>query len=163
MKIIEVVADEGHLDTVVGIAEHQQVRDHRLGAKDADGRRVVRMLVTDEQSQSVLDALEGSLAGDPQARIAVIPVEVALPRPTLSEEELERQKARALAVKREEFYDDVEKSARLDINFLVLVCLSTIVAAIGLIQDNVAVVIGAMVIAPLLGSQYFTGARHRAG
>jgi len=29
--------------------------------------------------------------------------------------------------------------------------LSTVVAAIGLIEDNVAVVIGAMVIAPLLG------------
>ena len=36
-------------------------------------------------------------------------------------------------------------------NFLVLVVLSTAVAAIGLIENNVAVVIGAMVIAPLLG------------
>ena len=35
--------------------------------------------------------------------------------------------------------------------FIVLVLLSTAVAAIGLLRDNVAVVIGAMVIAPLLG------------
>ena len=34
---------------------------------------------------------------------------------------------------------------------MVLVFLSTVVAAIGLIENNVAVVIGAMVIAPLLG------------
>lgn len=33
-----------------------------------------------------------------------------------------------------------------------LVVLSTIVAAIGLIEDNMAVVIGSMVIAPLLGT-----------
>lgn len=59
--------------------------------------------------------------------------------------------ARAMAITRQELYDDTEKSARLDSTFLVLVFLSTIVAAIGLIEDNVAVVIGAMVIAPLLG------------
>ncbi len=41
--------------------------------------------------------------------------------------------------------------ARLDLNFFLLVVLSTIVAAIGLIENDVAVVIGAMVIAPLLG------------
>ena len=48
-------------------------------------------------------------------------------------------------------YEDVERNARLDNNYVVLVILSTVVAAIGLIEDNVAVVIGAMVIAPLLG------------
>jgi uncharacterized hydrophobic protein (TIGR00341 family) len=36
-------------------------------------------------------------------------------------------------------------------HFVLLVMLSTIVAAIGLLEDDVAVVIGAMVIAPLLG------------
>jgi len=41
--------------------------------------------------------------------------------------------------------------ARLHSNFLLLTFLSTIVAAIGLAEDNVAVVVGAMVIAPLLG------------
>ena len=52
---------------------------------------------------------------------------------------------------REELYDQIEKGARLDGNFLVLVVLSTVVAAIGLLENNVAVVVGAMVIAPLLG------------
>jgi uncharacterized membrane protein len=35
--------------------------------------------------------------------------------------------------------------------FVTMVVLSTIVAAIGLLKDSVAVIIGAMVIAPLLG------------
>ena len=48
-------------------------------------------------------------------------------------------------------YASVDKNTRLDTNFIVLVMLSTVVAAIGLVEDNVAVVIGAMVIAPLLG------------
>jgi uncharacterized hydrophobic protein (TIGR00341 family) len=45
----------------------------------------------------------------------------------------------------------MEKISRLDRNYVLLVLLSTVVAAIGLIEDNVAVLIGAMVIAPLLG------------
>lgn len=45
----------------------------------------------------------------------------------------------------------MDKNSRLGPNYLILVMLSTVVAAIGLIEDNVAVVIGAMVIAPLLG------------
>jgi uncharacterized hydrophobic protein (TIGR00341 family) len=151
MKIVEVTASKGHLDTVLSIAEQQEVRDHRLGAEDADGRQVLRLLVADEQTQMVLDALEGYLSGDPEARILVIPVEAALPRPSIDEEEAARRAARAMAITRQELYDDTERSARLDSTFLVLVFLSTIVAAIGLIEDNVAVVIGAMVIAPLLG------------
>ena len=40
---------------------------------------------------------------------------------------------------------------RTDSNFLLLVFLSTVVASVGLEQDSVAILIGAMVIAPLLG------------
>ena len=102
MKIIEVTASKGHLDTVVGIANQQEVRDHRLGAEDADGRQVVRLLVADEQTQKVLDALEGYLASDSEARILVIPVEAALPRPSIDEEEAARRAARAMAIRRQE-------------------------------------------------------------
>jgi uncharacterized hydrophobic protein (TIGR00341 family) len=51
----------------------------------------------------------------------------------------------------------VTKNVTLDSNFIVLVILSTVVAAIGLIENNVAVVIGAMVIAPLLGPNIALG------
>ncbi len=40
---------------------------------------------------------------------------------------------------------------RTDSNFVLLVFLSTVVASVGLEQDSVAILIGAMVIAPLLG------------
>lgn len=77
--------------TVVAIADQQKVSDHRLEAEDADGRQAVRLLVTEEQLQKVLDALEGYLSSDPNARILVIPVEASLPRPSISEEEAARR------------------------------------------------------------------------
>ena len=84
----------------------------------------------------------------------VIPVEATVPRPAEeepTENDKEKDKASAAATSREELYNKIAKNAQLDLNFLVLVFLSTVVAAIGLIKNNMAVVIGAMVIAPLLG------------
>jgi uncharacterized hydrophobic protein (TIGR00341 family) len=149
VKIIEVVADKGHVDTVTSIAAQQEVDDLWLGPVAEDGRQAVRMLVSPEKRQAVLDALQGVLSASEHARILVIPVEAALPRVEPAEDEDKAR--RAATTTREELYDSVEKGARLNSTFVLLVALSTIVAAIGLIEDNVAVVIGAMVIAPLLG------------
>ena len=52
---------------------------------------------------------------------------------------------------REELYEDIKNGARLSRVYMTMVALSTVVAAIGLNQNSVAIIIGAMVIAPLLG------------
>lgn len=147
MKYIEITADASSSDTISAIAEKAKTHDYRAGLVGEDGRQQMRMLVGDDKLQSVLDALQSILGAQPTARIVVLAVETSLPMP----EEKERKKEDAATTAREALYEEVEKSTRLDLNFLVLVMLSTVVAAIGLIENNVAVVIGAMVIAPLLG------------
>ncbi|MGA8050323.1 MAG: TIGR00341 family protein [Burkholderiales bacterium] len=153
MKLIEVNANAGNVDTVAGIAHTNEAADFRLGYQGEDGRQIMRILIGDDRAQATLDALQRTLAKDPEAHIVVLAVETALPRPP----EKSRTKEEAATAIRESLYEDVEKSARLDANFVILVVLSTIVAAIGLIEDNVAVVIGAMVIAPLLGPNLALG------
>ena len=147
MKYVEVVADTGSVRTVSGIATKYDAQDFRLGTVGDDGMQSMRVLVADDKVQFVLDALQTILGAQPFARIVVLPVEMSLPKGT----EDERKKEASATAAREVLYDSVGKNARLDMNFLVLVVLSTAVAAIGLIENNVAVVIGAMVIAPLLG------------
>lgn len=147
MKFIEIVTDAGNVDTVAGIAEQHEITDLRLAYKGKDGRRAMRMLVGNGKVQAVLDALQQAIGREEGTYIAVIPVEAVLPMPT-EEERLAEDEAIA---PREALYSSIERGARLDVNYLVLVVLSTIVATIGLLEDNVAVVVGAMVIAPLLG------------
>ncbi|GKS58749.1 DUF389 domain-containing protein [Nitrospira sp.] len=147
MKYVEVVADAGSARTVSGVAIKCDALDVRLGAVGEDGMQSMRLLVADDKVQSVLDALQTILGAQPSARIVTLPVEIALPKAT----EEERKKEASATAARESLYHNVSKNSRLDANFLVLVVLSTAVAAIGLIENNVAVVIGAMVIAPLLG------------
>ena len=147
MRVIEVVADAGHLDTIQALAEEQGVMDIWWGPASEDGRRAVRMLVRPEHRQTVLDLLQGMLSGSSGSHILVEPLEAVLPRA----ETLEEASRRTAGLSREELYEDIAKGARVDGSFLLLVWLSTLVAAIGMIENNVAVVIGAMVIAPLLG------------
>ena len=144
MRLIEIVADAGHTDTLSGIADQHAVTDYWWGAPADDGRRAFRMLVNDQTRQPVMDALQSLFGGSENTRIVVLPIDTVLPRE-------EEDSQYAAAATREELKSQIEKGARVDSNFLLLTFLSTVVAAIGLIEDNVAVVIGAMVIAPLLG------------
>lgn len=150
MKIIEILVDGSYLPALEIIAEKQEAADYWVGPKGQDGRHEVRLLVTPEKRQDTLDALEAALGNSESAKWFLMSVEAALPRQEEKPSEEEDKKDSA-TTSREELYNSVEKSARLDSNFLLLVFLSTIVVAIGLLEDNVAVVIGAMVIAPLLG------------
>lgn len=147
MKYVEIVADAGSLATLRAIADKAKATDMRIVATCEDGMQQTRMLVSNDRLQLLLDTLQNVLGAQVAARITVLPVETALPKP---DEEKRREEGSATAA-REALYDEAAGRARLDLNYLVLVMLSTVVAAIGLLEDNVAVVIGAMVIAPLLG------------
>ncbi len=148
MRIIEVVTECGHTDTVIGIAEQHELDAWVVPTQD-EQRCISRLLVRRDKQQAVLDALQGALGKLDFFRIMLIPLEGALPRP--SKEELEEVKRRALTLSREELYQEISSASEINSNFLYMVLLSTIVAAIGLLEDNLAVIIGAMVIAPLLG------------
>jgi hypothetical protein len=147
MKFVEIVSDSGSIDTIRAIADKESVFDMRVGPVCEDGMRQIRLLVRDDGLQWVLDALQNILGAQPTARVTVMPVEASLPRPEQSETSAGSSRAQA----REELYQNVAGNASITSNYLLLVIFSTIVAAIGLIENNVAIVIGAMVIAPLLG------------
>jgi uncharacterized hydrophobic protein (TIGR00341 family) len=148
MKIIEVIADESYIDSIKNIVEKNDASDFWVVSSDREERKVVRILVKPEQRQIILDALQEILATSFSYRVVVIPVEAALPR---EEAEEETEITSATETTREELYNSIGKNARLNQTYLLLIFLSTVVVAIGLLKDNVAVVIGAMVIAPLLG------------
>ena len=122
-------------------------------------RSIVKILVDVEETEGITDYLSGLFAHDEDFRIIIMPVEASLPRPESPEDSDTDTKPKTHKspaktrprVSREEIYAEMQDAVRLNAVFIVLVILSTIVAAIGLVRDNTAVIIGAMVIAPLLG------------
>jgi uncharacterized hydrophobic protein (TIGR00341 family) len=155
-KLIEVTAPEERSHAIVAIAEKMEVADLHVSAPLGDGRRLIRLLVGEMDRQSLLDRLQAALGKSENWNIVMLPTDVVIPReteeegegPATDEKEEKEEQARA---SREELYNLVAAGVHIDRNFMLLVVLSTVVASVGLERDNVAVVIGAMVIAPLLG------------
>ncbi|MEM7719557.1 MAG: TIGR00341 family protein [Pseudomonadota bacterium] len=120
-----------------------------------EGRTTLQMLVGSSARQEVVDTVQAALSAQKDWRLTILPVETTVPLPR-DEEEAERRRAKASENKigdmtREEVWNSVWGQARLDETYIVFVVLSTIVAALGMLTNSVAVVVGAMVIAPLLG------------
>ena len=126
MKIIEVIADASYLDIVTTIGEQHDARDCWIGPKGEDGRCIVRLLVGDAQRQEVLDALQGTLASSPTAKILVVAVEAALPREEVSEDDEAKKKEGSIANTREELYDSIEKNARLTKRMIAIILMNTL-------------------------------------
>ncbi|MBT8060404.1 MAG: TIGR00341 family protein [Xanthomonadales bacterium] len=145
MRKISVIAPHGHAESIRSLAEDRCV-DCWFEPVGEDGRQAVHLLVTAESTQTVLDGLQSLISHADNARIIVSGVETTLP--VVKEEDAPRK---GMVASREELLSELEKKSRMDATFFILIFLSTVVAAVGLIKDNVAVVVGAMVIAPLLG------------
>ena len=122
-----------------------------------DGKQLIRVLVESDQAEKLLDLCSQRYGDLPEFRCIVLEVGAILPRPREAPadagevEEPEPAPLRGKRISREELYAEIEGPVRITANYLALVAFSTIVAAIGLMRDSVAVIIGAMVIAPMLG------------
>lgn len=148
-RLVQIVVDETDADAVCNcLGELEASSWFRL---EASGDRAVIIAALDEvDTQDTLDAISDTLDGSDNWRLTSLPTEASLPELD-DEEEQERIAQRETARTREEIYGDIRAGAALTVDYLVLTALATVVAAIGLAEDQTAVVIGAMVIAPLLG------------
>ena len=74
MKLIEVITDQQNLKSITRIADQHSSEINWIGPSDEQGKQLIRLLVGDEDRQSVLDSLQGFLGES--SRILVIPLEV---------------------------------------------------------------------------------------
>jgi uncharacterized hydrophobic protein (TIGR00341 family) len=127
----------------------------------AENRLVIHLLVPTEETEPVMDRFEQAFGDVEGFHIVLFPVEAVLPRPEVLDqsapppEEVNRQATETFEepgrVSREELYTDIAATLGINRVYVAMILLSSIVAAVGLMRDDVAVIIGAMVIAPLLG------------
>jgi uncharacterized hydrophobic protein (TIGR00341 family) len=149
MRLIEATFPEECAESVTRLVEAAEPTSFRIFDADASGAQLLKAFFGNKDPQKFVDDLQAICEGKTGWRILVLPVEATAP-PLEQDEESERENKRKAAL-REEIYDDVAGGAALSVDFYILTLASTVVAAIGLNADNVAAVIGAMVIAPLLG------------
>jgi len=155
MRFIKANFPADKADAVIEIINNAKPLDWSMDSGYGRYEKAVEILVSKGDGQELIDDLQSLLNASPDWRVVILPVEATLPRPPEDEKKQEddpEKKAKAKTVSlREELYQKVSNDCKLNWDFIILTVLSSIVAAIGLNGDSVAIVIAAMVIAPLLG------------
>ena len=159
LRLIELILPEDHLKYARDVLKDCQASGIWY-EKLEENRMLIRILLPAEKTEEAMDTFEKHFSMVDGFRIILFPVEASIPRLEEPEKEpakdikppSEQQIASNIGrISREELYNDVADSAKITKIYLIMVALSSIVAAIGLWRSNVAIIIGAMVIAPLIG------------
>lgn len=161
LRLIEAFYEGEKGDLVNQIREDlaiENIQEYTIGDK-----YMLRILINSQDSQKVIDALESRLKHEKDFGIVIIPAEGSVPKmeePKEENEEAEEKEKvpvwkqpfrKGTSISREELYTDIADTVSLSPIQVIMVILSAIVAAIGLVRDNSVVLVGAMVIAPMLG------------
>ena len=152
LRTITLLTDKGAKAPAKTLSQHPAVIQSWSTQKIQSSPRETNFLMDAAHMQDFVDLVQKQYGRKKNWRLIIAPVETTVP---LIEDEQEKKHENAQkhygSITREALYEKIFAGATTNLDFLALVILSTIVTAIGLITDNVAVIIGAMVIAPLLG------------
>jgi len=159
LRLIEMFLPEGYKNVLTEALEELEVMD--FWQELVEGDRVhMKILVSTGKTEAVLDLLESRYSHLEGFRVILLPVEASIPR--LKPETKARVETQAMSsskqaisrwirISREELYADIEKTVGISWVFFAMVFLSSVVASVGILRNNVVFIIGAMVIAPILG------------
>ena len=159
LRLIEIILPEGYLNVAEGLIQENDPLDF-WKEEITEGQMCIKVLVPTEKTEPMMDALEERFYKIDGFRMVLFAVEASVPRPERKEKkqltsvELQATKKlekRGARIGREELYSDVDKMSRLSLVFIILIILASVVAAVGILRNNVVFIIGAMVIAPVLG------------
>lgn len=153
-----IIVPAGDLPALSEILEEHEVFD--IWNSDVhEGRALTHTLISSEHTEPASDIITSRFGTHTGFRLILLPVEATIPKPqepraqptaASKENEINRTVTPG-RISREELYEDIAGGSRLSWTFTVTVALSTLVATFGLIRNDTAIIIGAMVIAPLLG------------
>ena len=121
---------------------------------DSNESLLAKVTLKAAKTGEVIDALEKKCGDVPGFQLALLPIEAVLPRPIEATAQVAASQPKKIghsSVSREELYNDIVGSSEINRVYIAMVILSTIVAVFGIHYENIAAIIGAMVIAPLLG------------
>jgi uncharacterized hydrophobic protein (TIGR00341 family) len=158
LRLIKIILPETHGKHALDILKDQETQGFWQEGS-AEGDFCISVLIDSVYSEEVMDLFEKTFSTVNGFRLVLLPVEASIPRVKISEpsdampglKKADNEQGKPLRISREELYADIVDSTKLSGVFVSMIALSTVVAAIGLLKNNVAVIIGAMVIAPFLG------------
>lgn len=159
IRLIEIMLPEANSQEVIKVLQsHSCLEIWQIQL--STNQILLKVLLFTKEAEAVIDQLELQFSHSQtnDFRIILLSVEACIPRPTGEEESLTplkesggKSEPAVSRINRQELYEAVAKTVVLTRTHSLMVLLSTMIAAIGLLRNNGTIIIGAMVIAPLLG------------
>jgi len=157
LRLIKILPPKG-FERAGDIVNEDDIIDHWVEKTDSD-HISISILADVELTEKILGDIEDCFVGKSDFRIILMPVSATIPKQEVDGPEEDHKTTgvksepdgRVKRISREELYEEIKEIVDFSWVYLVLIALSCIVAANGLIRDSAAMVIGAMVIAPILG------------
>lgn len=155
LRLLEVIVPEQYFNDVQELLNENEISDF-WETCSCESNIIFKIILQVEKTEVLIDQFESKYKHLDGFRLILFPVEASFPSPRQIEKKSEDSvvngyQEKSIRVSRQELYSDIFDSSKLTNVFLIMVFLSTVVAAVGLLRDNTAIIIGAMVIAPLLG------------
>lgn len=127
--------------------------------KTSDDDKIIRILADVEYTEKIMNIVSEYYDERDDYRIVLIPVVASIPRaPVTDEEEKETinrehssNEDKVSRISKSEMFEEVKSMVSISWVYVTLTIMACVVAATGMVRDSPAIVIGAMVIAPILG------------
>jgi len=141
-RVIKIILPDKLKDTALELLKTQEKIQFWLEESNSSNT-VISVLTDYGLTESIMDIFERKFGKEEEFKLIVFPVEASIPRPIEEKPEKEKPKNKKLSrISREELYADIVGSTKTTKIYITFVVLSTIVAAVGLLHNNVAVIIG---------------------
>lgn len=157
LRLINILPPKG-FDRIEDIIDEDDIIDYWVEKTESD-HISISILADVELTEKILEDIADKFGENADFRIILLPVAATLPKHEVDDSDEDEKSSvnkkesdgRVKRISREELYEDIKEVVDFSWVYLVLIALSCVVAANGLIRNSPAMVIGAMVIAPILG------------
>ncbi|QHS21549.1 TIGR00341 family protein [Virgibacillus sp. MSP4-1] len=155
MQLIEAYIPKKHYEETNRALQEFPHLSYRTFKED-ENMMLVRIVTESGHVEDILNYLENETNVDEGFETILLPVQTYISKQTLEDknnekEHEEEEDSKLVRASRQELLQTIEKNSSVTLNYTLLIILSAIVATVGFIKDSEAVVIGAMVIAPMIG------------
>ncbi len=116
---------------------------------DADNAHVLQFRIPDDAAPDTMEKLKSRGVGVEYGFIDILDLKASLPRETEEARESRMQREAQLAV--EEIYENIVASSSLTFDFMAFTIFAAVMAGIGLLQNNVTIIVASMLLSPLMG------------
>ncbi|HXI09834.1 MAG TPA: hypothetical protein VNK06_03430, partial [Thermodesulfobacteriota bacterium] len=108
----------------------------------SEGQTITRLLLPAGQTEEVLNLLENNFTGQEGFRVVILTPEATIPRPEEKEEEQPEEQAAKTPerISMEELYQKMADVSVPSKKYIIMSVIATVVAAIGLLSDDMAVI-----------------------